>query len=75
MSDNSRPMDYGEAVWRTAEIRMKLNDMRAQLEEMPPFARHFALQSIIAKTEEELKDAEPEFKNAILRMYRSWGKM
>lgn len=74
MANDSRPMDYGEAVWRTAEIRMQFNDMRAQLDAMPPFARHFALQSMIAKTEKD-PTLVPEVKNALLRTYRSWGRM
>lgn len=74
MANDSRPMDYGEAVWRTAEIRMQFDDMRARLNAMPPFARYFALQSVIAQTEKD-PTIVPEVKEALLRTYRSWGRM
>lgn len=39
MSNSNTPMDYGEAVWRTAEIRMYLSDFAKELESASPQLR------------------------------------
>lgn len=74
MANHSTPMEYGEAVWRTAEIRLKLSMMNETLMALPPFARGFALDAMIADVTKVIKDEDPAYQRVLLKMFRDLGK-
>lgn len=73
MEQHNTPMDFGEAVWRTAEIRLKLTMVQERLMALPPFARKFALDAMIADVTKVIKDEDPEYQRVLIQMFRDLG--